>query len=73
MSSGNEERGGLTGSVLTRLGGDPGLCARCRHVRAVEAARSVFVRCGRSDDDPRFLRYPRLPVTACPGFASASA
>ncbi len=71
MSSSDEEHGGLSAAVLNRLGGDPGLCARCRHVRTVEAARSVFVRCGRSDDDPRFLRYPRLPVAACPGFAAA--
>ena len=71
MSSANEERGGLTHAVLARLGGDPGLCARCQHVRSVETPRSVFVRCGRSDDDPRFLRYPRLPVTACPGFVAA--
>jgi hypothetical protein len=71
MSSANEERGGLTPDVLARLRGDPGLCARCRHVRPVEAARSVFVRCGRSDDDPRFLRYPQLPVAVCPGFVAA--
>jgi hypothetical protein len=31
--------------------------------------RSAFWRCARADSDPRFLRYPPLPVRACPGFA----
>ena len=46
-----------------------GLCAECRHARRQETARgSVFWRCGRAETDPRFMRYPPLPVTACPGF-----
>jgi len=46
-----------------------GLCADCRHARRQETARgSVFWRCGLAEQDPRFVRYPRLPVTACPGF-----
>ncbi|MEW5850894.1 MAG: hypothetical protein AB2A00_19060 [Myxococcota bacterium] len=46
-----------------------GLCARCQHVRTVVSARgSVFVLCGRSREDPRYARYPRLPVTRCEGF-----
>jgi uncharacterized protein (TIGR00290 family) len=50
--------------------GDPasGLCASCRWSRRVRNRRgSVFVRCGRADSDPRFARYPRLPVRACAG------
>ncbi len=31
--------------------------------------RSVFSLCLLSRDDPRFPRYPPLPVGACPGFA----
>lgn len=46
-----------------------GLCALCTHARVTETARgSRFWRCGRAADDPRFPRYPRLPVGACPGF-----
>ena len=46
-----------------------GLCERCAWAQAVATARgSVFVRCGRSDFDTRFPRYPRLPVLECAGF-----
>jgi len=34
----------------------------------VTSARgSTFLLCGRSDHDPRFAKYPRLPVLACAG------
>lgn len=29
---------------------------------------STFFRCGRADTDPRFPRYPALPVLECPGY-----
>ena len=46
-----------------------GLCARCRHARRIVSRReSEFVLCERSRTDPRFARYPRLPVRECPGF-----
>jgi hypothetical protein len=46
-----------------------GLCARCAHAARQETARrSTFWRCRRAESDPRFARYPRLPVLACPGF-----
>lgn len=46
-----------------------GLCTRCRFARAQESAKgSVFWRCLRADEDPRFRRYPPLPVLACSGF-----
>jgi hypothetical protein len=46
-----------------------GLCAACRHARRVESARGGrFWLCGRSADDPRFVKYPRLPVLRCAGF-----
>jgi hypothetical protein len=36
----------------------------------VESARgSVFWLCAQSADDPRFAKYPRLPVLRCVGFA----
>ena len=50
---------------------DPGLCARCAHVRVVRSRRgSVFYLCLRSASDPSFPRYPRLPVLACRGYES---
>jgi len=45
-----------------------GLCERCRHARVVVTPRSAFWLCGRAQSDPRFERYPRLPVRECPGF-----
>ncbi len=51
----------------------PGLCAACRHSRPIGNAReSTFWRCQRSDSDPRFARYPALPVLACPGYESSA-
>ncbi len=47
----------------------PGLCGACRHSRVIETARgSVFRLCERSTTDPRFPRYPNLPVLDCGGF-----
>ena len=46
-----------------------GLCARYRHGRVVVAARgSTFSLCALSASDPRFAKYPRLPVVRCAGF-----
>jgi hypothetical protein len=45
-----------------------GLCAGCRHARVQRSERgSAFWRCARAATDPRFARYPALPVRACPG------
>jgi hypothetical protein len=39
------------------------------HARVVENRRgSRFYRCARSDVDPAFPKYPRLPVVACLGY-----
>jgi len=53
---------------------DPvGLCAGCRHVRRVETGRgSVFYRCVRAAEDPRFLKYPPLQVAQCSGYEPAA-
>ncbi|HET7618015.1 MAG TPA: hypothetical protein VFK20_05855 [Vicinamibacterales bacterium] len=49
--------------------GHAGLCRTCRHAAVIVSDRgSVFVRCRRSADDPRFPRYPPLPVVACAGW-----
>lgn len=46
-----------------------GLCDSCRHQRLVPNTRgAVFSLCERSQTDPAFPRYPRLPVLSCPGF-----
>ena len=45
-----------------------GLCERCRHARVIRTPRSAFWLCSLAAADPRFERYPRLPVRACAGF-----
>ena len=47
--------------LLAKLAVPPGLLA---------SRRSVFVRCGLAATDPRFPKYPPLPVRACPGYRS---
>jgi hypothetical protein len=48
---------------------DAGLCDSCRHQRLVPNTRgSMFSLCERSKADPAYPRYPRLPVSACPGY-----
>ncbi|HSK79051.1 MAG TPA: hypothetical protein VLQ45_21535 [Thermoanaerobaculia bacterium] len=54
--------------LMARLSAPAGLCASCEHLRILASPRSVFVRCGLADTDPRFPRYPALPVIACPGY-----
>jgi len=47
-----------------------GLCADCRHAETVASARgSRFYLCRLSFTDPRFAKYPHLPVLACDGYA----
>ena len=46
-----------------------GLCANCAHVQIIKSDRgSVFYMCLLSKTDPRFPKYPRLPVIACSGY-----
>ena len=49
---------------------DPGLCNSCAHQQIVPNTRgSRFSLCKRAKNEPeRFPRYPRLPVTQCPGY-----
>jgi hypothetical protein len=47
----------------------PGLCGACRHSKIITSDKgSTFYRCGLSDTDPRFPKYPRLPVIQCAGW-----
>ena len=49
-----------------------GLCLTCRWMRSISNRRgSTFYRCGRADTDPRFPRYPPLPVRQCDGYEAA--
>jgi hypothetical protein len=46
-----------------------GLCADCRHARLIASAKgSRFLLCQLSEGDPRFPKYPRLPVLSCSGY-----
>ncbi len=50
-----------------------GLCGRCVHAKEVVSDRgSVFLRCRLAERDPRFPKYPRLPVVECAGFVAAA-
>ena len=45
-----------------------GLCFHCRHARRVPTARALYFLCELAATDPRFEKYPRLPVLACDGY-----
>ena len=50
----------------------PGLCGSCANVRVVETRRgSRFFLCTLSETDPRYAKYPGLPVLRCPGYVDA--
>jgi hypothetical protein len=52
---------------------DAGLCNDCQHAKRVTSARgSVFLLCGMHERDPRFAKYPRLPMVRCPGYSKAA-
>lgn len=58
------------GAAMHRDPSGLGLCADCRHARRIGNRRgSVFLLCARAATDPRFTRYPPLPVLRCPGHA----
>lgn len=49
-----------------------GLCLTCGHGRRVQSAKgATFFFCGLSARDPAYPRYPRLPVSSCPGYVAA--
>jgi hypothetical protein len=51
---------------------DAGLCAVCVHAHVIRNDRgSRFYLCRLSSTDPRFPKYPRLPVLQCSGFERA--
>jgi hypothetical protein len=51
-----------------------GLCATCTHVEIIRSDRgSIFYLCKLSASDPRFPKYPRLPVLDCTGYEKGPA
>ena len=49
---------------------DPGLCAQCRHASVKGTNRgTAYLRCTRASWDDRLVKYPRLPVLRCDGYA----
>jgi hypothetical protein len=49
-----------------------GLCETCANVRVVESGKgSRFYLCRLSAVDPRFPKYPSIPVLRCRGYAPA--
>jgi len=51
-----------------------GLCATCRHASIITSSREMqFYLCRRSRTDPRFAKYPALPVLECPGYEKVDA
>lgn len=44
-----------------------GLCPACAHARRTPGRNTVFLRCARAQDDPRYPKYPPQPVLVCPG------
>jgi hypothetical protein len=50
-----------------------GLCADCKFARVNRSDRgAVFYQCTKSFEDPRFAKYPRLPVRVCAGYSPIS-
>jgi hypothetical protein len=46
-----------------------GLCIGCTHARSIKSAKgSQFMLCKLSETDPRFAKYPPLPVLTCSGY-----
>ncbi len=46
-----------------------GLCASCAHVEVVSSSKgSTFYLCRLAETDPRFRKYPVLPVITCAGY-----
>jgi hypothetical protein len=50
-----------------------GLCADCIHAQKIRNDRgSQFILCRLSASDPKFAKYPPLPVIECEGYKMPS-
>jgi hypothetical protein len=46
-----------------------GICVQCAFARSITSAKgSTFWLCTKSESDPRFRKYPPLPVLRCSGY-----
>ena len=53
---------------VSRLRRIAGLCGSCRHALLRPTQKdTVYLRCGLAATDPRYAKYPQLPVLRCPG------
>lgn len=58
-----------SGVAWRKLGAAAGLCETCGHAKLNETRKgTAYLRCTRASWDDRLPRYPRLPVTDCPGY-----
>lgn len=61
-------------SFVTNVEVKAGLCADCLHARSVKSDRgSTFILCELSARDPKFPKYPRIPVLSCEGYKKRTA
>jgi hypothetical protein len=61
----NDSRNGRQADEVRRVG----LCASCTHAQVVPSTRgSRFYLCRLSVTDPRYPKYPSLPVRMCDGY-----
>jgi len=44
------------------------MCDRCVHQQRVATSRSTYSLCLRSRADPRYAKYPPIPVIRCAGY-----
>jgi hypothetical protein len=50
-------------------GPSPGLCGECRHARTLTSSGgATYYQCLLAETDPRFPKWPRLPVLSCSGY-----
>lgn len=51
----------------------PGVCQSCAHARTLVSRKgSQFLHCLRSESEPQYAKYPRLPVLQCAGYQPRS-
>lgn len=51
-----------------------GLCGGCAHAETLDSRTgSRFLFCGQARRDPRYAKYPPVPVFACAGFTARAA
>lgn len=49
---------------------DSGLCGMCLHASVKSTRRgTTYLRCTRAEWDERLVKYPRLPMVECVGYA----